>query len=237
MAPFAKLAHTNPRFVPALAQAALPRAPEDRRLAADFNAWIAAKGFEFTEVWTDQNLAYVAPVLKLFAAGRDAIAYLEIGVYEARNLAFMDWMLPGKLNVTVIDPWFDPALNPEPKYLAIEPRFQANVAKLNFRKLEVVKGFSTYELPRMLEAQRQFDLIYVDGSHAAWSVYVDLCYAAAVLKTGGVMILDDYWHDTYHGGPGVKQAVDSFHATFRKSFEVVAAYRQLILRKTGEIPR
>src|SRR3569623_1978106 len=190
MAPFAKLAHTNPRFVPALAQAALPRAPEDRRLAADFNAWIASKGFEFAEVWTDQNQASVAPALK-----------------------------------------------PEPKYLAFEPRFQANVVKLNFRKLEVVKGFSTYELPRMLEAQRQFDLIYVDGSHAAWSVYVDLCYAAAVLQTGGVMILDDYWHDTYHGGPGVKQAVDSFHATFRKSFEVVAAYRQLILRKTGEIPR
>jgi hypothetical protein len=237
MAPLGKLAQTNPRFVTALAQAALPRAAADRALAARFNAWIAEKDFEFTEVWTDQNLAYVAPVLKLFAAGREAIDYLEIGVYEARNLAFMDWLLPDKLDVTVIDPWFDETLNPEAKYVAIEPRFKANAAKLNFRSLEVVKGFSTYELPRMLQAERGFDLIYVDGSHAAWSVYVDLCYAAAVLRTGGLMILDDYWHDTYHGGPGVKQAVDAFHSTFRKSFEVVAAYRQIILRKTSDIPR
>lgn len=237
MAQLSKLARTNPRFAPALARAALPRPAADQALAAAFNEWLAWRGLEFTESWTDLNLAHVAPVLRLFAAGRDEIDYLEIGVYEGRNLALMAWLLRERVSVTALDPWFDPRLNPEAKYLDIEPRFQANMSRLQLPKLEVIKGFSTYELPRLLEAQRSFDIIYVDGSHAAWAVYVDLCYAAALLRPGGLMILDDYWHDAYHGGPGVKQAVDGFHSTFRKSFETVAAYRQLILRKVGEIPR
>lgn len=237
MADFTRLALTNPRFAPELAQAALPRPAADRALVAAFNAWIAETGFEFTESWADLNLPYIAPVLRLFAADKPRIDYLEIGVYEGRNLAMLDWLLPGMVFATAIDPWFDETLNPEAKYVAVEPRFRANVAKLDLPGLDIIKGFSTYELPRMLEAERRFDLIYIDGSHAAWSVYADLTYAAALLRTGGLVVLDDYWHDTYQGGPGVKQAVDGFHATFRKQFEVVAAYRQLILRKTADLPR
>src|SRR5690606_28796723 len=103
-----------------------------------------------------------APLLREFAEGRETIRYLEIGAYEGRNLAFLDWLLPGRMDVTVIDPWFDEDLNPEEKYLAVEPRFRRNVEKLAFRSVATRKGFSTYELPRMLEAGDAFDLIYVD---------------------------------------------------------------------------
>jgi hypothetical protein len=52
---------------------------------------------------------------------------VEIGAYEGRNLAFMDWLLPKRLAVTVIDPWFDEALNPEEKYCrgALSPQHGA----------------------------------------------------------------------------------------------------------------
>ena len=82
------------------------------------------------------------------------------------------------------------------------------------------------------------DLIYVDGSHTAWAVMVDLSFCAAMLKIGGVMVLDDYWHhESEIGGPGVKQAVDRFHGAFRKYFEIEAVYRQVALRKVAELPR
>ncbi|HPA38672.1 MAG TPA: class I SAM-dependent methyltransferase, partial [Phenylobacterium sp.] len=181
---------------------------------------------------------FVAPLLREFAKPRGQIRYLEIGAYEGKNLAFMDWLLPARLDVTVIDPWFDEALNPEEKYHAVEPRFQRNTAKLNFDNLTTRKGFSTYELPKMLEAGEAFDLIYVDGSHTAWAVGVDLAFCAAMLKIGGMMVLDDYWHhESEIGGPGVKQAVDRFHAVFREYFEVTSVYRQVALTKTKEIPR
>ena len=235
--PLRALASINGRFAPAFAQTMLaaPRANED---AGAFAAHAQDKGFEFTDLWADNNIPFVAPVLRRFAQWKESVDYLEIGAYEGRNLAFMDWLLPGKLAVSVIDPWFDETLNPEEKYHAVEPRFQRNAAKLAFRSLEVTKGFSTYELPKMLEAGRSFDLIYVDGTHTALGVMIDLCFCAAMLRVGGLMVLDDYWHqESEIGGPGVKQAVDRFHGALRHYFELEAVYRQVILRKTAEIPR
>ena len=232
-----QLATMNGRFAPNLAQTMLatPRAED---AATAFAAHVEAQGFEFTTAWADNNIPFVTPVLRRFAEGRETIRYLEIGAYEGRNLAFMDWLLPRRLDVTIIDPWFDESLNPEEKYHAVETRFQRNAAKLSFKALRTIKGFSTYELPRMLEAGDAFDLVYIDGSHTAWAVMVDLAYCAAMLRVGGVLVLDDYWHhESEIGGPGVKQAVDRFHGAFRRYFEIEAVYRQVILRKTSEIPR
>ena len=235
--PLRALSSINGRFVPAFAQTMLasPRADGDIEV---FDTHVKALGLEFTDLWADKNLPFVAPVLRRFAEGRERIAYLEIGAYEGRNLAFMDWLLPGRLDVTVIDPWFDEDLNPEEKYHSVEPRFQRNMNKLGFPSLTVTKGFSTYELPKMLEVGAGFDLIYVDGTHTALGVMIDLCYCAAMLRVGGLMVLDDYWHqESEIGGPGVKQAVDRFHGAFRQYFELEAVYRQVILRKTADIPR
>ena len=234
------LTKVNPRLAPNLAKTMLG-GPRDHAVVEAFNAHAADKGFEFTSTWASNNIPFVAPLLRDFAAKRPAgetIRYMEIGAYEGRNLAFMDWLLPDRLAVTVIDPWFDEALNPEEKYHAVEPRFRRNVAKLNFTGLSTRKGFSTYELPKMLEGGETFDLIYVDGSHTAWAVMVDLAYCAALLDIGGMMVLDDYWHhESEIGGPGVKQAVDRFHGVFRDYFEITAVYRQVALTKTAEIPR
>ncbi|MES2723493.1 MAG: class I SAM-dependent methyltransferase [Pseudomonadota bacterium] len=231
------LATMNHRFAPQFAKTMLatPRADDD---AAAFAVHCKAMNFEFTEGWADQNIPFVSPLLRDFAAQRGSLRYMEIGAYEGRNLAFMDWLLPSKLDVTVIDPWFDEDLNPEEKYHAVEPRFQRNTAKLGFSKLTTHKGFSTYELPRMLERGETYDLIYIDGSHTAWAVGVDLAYCAALLNVGGMMVLDDYWHhESEIGGPGVKQAVDAFHGVFRRYFDITAVYRQVALTKILEIPR
>ncbi|HKT54168.1 MAG TPA: class I SAM-dependent methyltransferase, partial [Caulobacteraceae bacterium] len=94
------------------------------------------------------------------------------------------------------------------------------------------------ELPKMQAAGERFDITYVDGSHTAVDVMIDMCFCANLLSVGGLMILDDYWHDVSDiGGPGVKQAVDGFLGVFHSHFEVVAAYRQVVLRKTAELPR
>ena len=232
-----QLATINGRFAPNLAQTMLAT-PRASGVAKAFADHVRSSGFKFTTEWADNNIPFVTPVLRRFAEGREAIRYLEIGAYEGRNLAFMDWLLPNRLDVTIIDPWFDEALNPEEKYHAVETRFQRNADKLSFKALRTIKGFSTYELPKMLEADDAFDLIYIDGSHTAWAVMVDLAYCAAMLRIGGVMVLDDYWHhESEIGGPGVKQAVDRFHGAFRKYFEIEAVYRQVILRKVAELPR
>jgi hypothetical protein len=235
--PLRALASFNGRFAGPFARTLLAGA-RDRDEADRFNDHAQAQGFEFTETWADDNIPFTAPLLRRFAEGRRRIDYLEIGAYEGRNLAFIDHLLPGQVAATVVDPWFDEALNPEEKYHDVEPRFSRNAAMLRFPSLTVRRGFSTYELPKMLERGERFDLIYVDGSHTAWAVFVDLAFCAAMLRVGGLMILDDYWHEESEiGGPGVKQAADRFHGALKDYFEIEALYRQLALRKTAEIPR
>ena len=227
----------NPRLAPHLAHTMLRG--RDTRAASDFAAYAEARGFAFTYDTVSNNIPFSAPMLRDFAAGHEGeIRYLEIGAFEGRNIAFMDWLLPRRLAITVIDPWFDDVFNPDPQYHGIEARFVRNVQLTGVASMRTLKSFSGVMLPKLQEACERFDLIYVDGSHTAVDVMIDLCFCANMLEVGGMMILDDYWHDVSDiGGPGVKQAVDRFLGVFRRSFDVAAAYRQVALVKTAELPR
>jgi predicted O-methyltransferase YrrM len=228
----------NPRLAPYLAHTMLR--PRNAATATEFAAYAKAHGFEFTYDCVSNNIPFVAPVIKAFAErhGDAPIRYLEIGAYEGRNIAFLDWLLPGRFDITAIDPWFDETFNPVEAYHGIEQRFHRNMTRTQVASMRTLKSFSSIELPKMQAAGESFDMIYVDGSHTAVDVMIDMCFCANMLKVGGMMILDDYWHDISDiGGPGVKQAVDRFLGVFRRHFEVVAAYRQVVLVKTAHIPR
>jgi hypothetical protein len=229
----------NPHLIPHLAQTMLKRG-RAKGAAAEFNQHCARRGFEFTYDHVSINIPFVLPLLSRFAGGRGdkTIRYLEIGAYEGRNLVFMDWLLPKRLDVTVIDPWFDELHNPDDNYNAIEDRFRRNMKRTQFKSITIKKSLSAAELPLIQAAGETFDLIYVDGSHAALDVLIDLCFCAGLLNVGGMMILDDYWHDNIEiSGPGVKQAVDHFLSVFGRYFAVSAVYRQVVLVKTEAVPR
>jgi predicted O-methyltransferase YrrM len=227
----------NPRLAPRLARTMLKK--RDASTAQAFAAYVEANGFEFTYDCVSNNIPFIQPLLLKFAAahGNTPIRYLEIGAYEGRNITFMDWLLPKRLDITAIDPWFDETHNPDEIYHGIEARFRRNAARVG-SPVTVLKSFSSIELPKMQAAGERFDMMYVDGSHTAVDVMIDMCFCANLLRVGGMMILDDYWHDVSDiGGPGVKQAVDRFLGVFRGHFNVVAAYRQVVLIKTAELPR
>ncbi|MFI4935766.1 MAG: class I SAM-dependent methyltransferase [Caulobacterales bacterium] len=233
------LSSLNPRLVPHLAQTML-RGGRANGAVSEFEAHCKRRGFEFTYDCVSNNIPFVLPIISEFAKqrGREQIRYLEIGAFEGRNLAFMDWLLADLLDVTVIDPWFDEDLNPDENYHAIEERFHRNMARTRFKSITARKAFSSAVLPQMRAEGETFDLIYVDGSHAAVDVLIDLCFCASLLDVGGMMILDDYWHDISDiTGPGVKQAVDQFLAVFGRYFQVTAVYRQVVLVKTAQVPR
>ena len=233
------LSRVNLRLAPQLAQTMLAGRRSDDT-ATRFNAHVQRAGYAFTSDSVSNNIPFITPLLTDFAEKRAGapIRYLEIGAYEGRNLAFMSWLLPDQLDVTVIDPWFNADFNPDPEYHAIEFRYRGNMMRTRFRSYRTLRSTSEVELPKMLAEGQRYDLIYVDGSHAALAVMSDMCMSASLLDVGGMMVLDDYWHDISEiSGPGVKQAVDHFLAIFGDFFEVNAVYRQLVVTKTRAIPR
>jgi len=233
------LSQINPRLALHLVRTLLKRG-RDQESAAEFRAACERRGFEFTYDGMYNNIPFITPLLKRFAASRGdkPIRYLEIGAYEGQNLAYLGWLMPNRLDVTVIDPWFNDTYNPDEHYHGVEARFHRNMARTPFRSLTAFKSLSSAELPKMQGAGQRFDLIYVDGSHAALDVMLDMCFCASLLTVGGMMTLDDYWHDISDiSGPGVKQAADRFISLFGRYFSIQAVYRQVVLVKTAEIPR
>jgi predicted O-methyltransferase YrrM len=101
----------------------------------------------------------------------------------------------------------------EARHVVLDP-FQAGFANCGLQVLEDAGVRSLVEfhaqmsqiaLPMFLKQQRRFDFAFVDGNHRFDSVFVDLFYLGRLLRTGGVIFVDDYQL------PGTRRAV-SFYA-------------------------
>jgi predicted O-methyltransferase YrrM len=227
------LYQVNPRFSVGLLRNSLRILFPNARGATAFREFVAREGLEFTNQWADDNIPFLAPVLGSALADRQHIKYLEIGVYEGRMLAFMHFLLGRRLEATVIDPWG--GADADTRYLEIERRFRRNLDRMG-SSVQVLKGLSWGVLPELLEAEKAFDLIYLDGNHLAWAVYLDLCLCLSLLKPGGLIVIDDYWRVRQHGHACVKRAVDDLYGAFREHLSIVSVYRQVVLRLERSIP-
>lgn len=63
---------------------------------------------------------------------------------------------------------------------------------------------SEVALSLFLKEGRSFDLGFVDGNHRFDGVFLDLFYLGRLVRSGGVVVLDDY------NLPGIKRAVSFF---------------------------
>lgn len=88
------------------------------------------------------------------------------------------------------------------RHIAIDP-FQSDIDGAGLAALEQAGlrrfvthavDFSDRALPALLQQERQFGLIYIDGSHLFEDVFLDVHYCLQLLAVGGVMLLDDSSH-------------------------------------------
>ena len=138
--------------------------------------------------------------------GKPNVRLLEIGCWEGRSAC---WWIENLLTdstsrLTCVDPfaWVDNSA-----------RFNANiVASGQSHRVEVIREFSAKALPRLIEQGRQFDLIYIDGSHFAKDVLLDGLLSLSLLKPDGLLLFDDYPYRNENGSPGPGVAIDALVA-------------------------
>ena len=166
--------------------------------------------------------------------GQPNLQYLEVGPFEGRSFFWvMDNILTHpSTKATAIDVF---ETGTSAYYIGdFERRFRKN-AKISGRDddITIIKGYSQVEL-RSLELD-SFDLIYIDGSHAANDVLADLVLSWGLLKEGGIMILDDYgWNAAWHFDLRPAFAINSFISVFSKEIDGLQKSRgsnQVFLRK------
>lgn len=162
-----------------------------------------------------------------------SLEFLEIGCWEGEATNWMLETFP-QANVTVVDPFTG---NPEhiQKGLydlgTLKDRFIENT-KAHASRVTINQGASVDVLPRLIAADLQFDLIYVDGSHTAYDVFSDAADAWRLLKPGGILAFDDYlWRPDLPETERPKIAIDAFFRAFDGKYKLLLKRGYVILER------
>lgn len=181
-----------------------------------------AQKYSFTEDWTTRNTPTWDKALLRYK-GKPDIHYLEIGVFEGRTLF---WMLENILThstakATCIDIFTG---NYEKKFLG-----NLNISGFT-DKVIVIKEMSQTALRNL--PLNSFDIIYIDGDHAAAGVLADAVLSWSLLKAGGILIFDDYgWSADIPMDLKPRLAIDTFITSYGDFIEILEQNYQVILRK------
>jgi len=207
------------------------------------NEKMEMKKYQFTADWfgSTDEISKILPI-----GTTQKLEILEIGSYEGRSTI---WFLENLLNnkesyITCVDPWQDYSQdkeslnsynseNAEWKFekLKIFDKFLYNVEISEQKeKFEIKKGLSTKILPELINQNRQFDVIFIDGNHVAPSVLMDTVLCWNLLKKDGILIFDDYlWMPHLDKTLTPKLAIDSFLEIFEGYYEpILDSYRKAI---------
>jgi predicted O-methyltransferase YrrM len=190
--------------------------------------------FQFTADWFGGNIlnwqSWLGPL-----AGKPGVSFLEIGSYEGRSAI---WLLGNVLThetasidcldpfVPVAVPWLSPGQNAD-----YESRFDHNIraagCQHKVRKLKACSQEALRQLPL-----NHYDAIYVDGSHAAPDVLEDAVLAFRLLKSGGLLIFDDYeWNAFPDPWLVPRMSIDFFLHIYQQQYDLLHKGYQVAIKK------
>jgi predicted O-methyltransferase YrrM len=165
---------------------------------------------------------------------------LEIGCHEGRSTC---WMLENLLTkngtITCIDPFANEPLSafrnehaPENRIIEEIFRHNTDLARKPDQTIRLMPTLSFYALAELITEDKQFDFVYVDGSHSADEVLADAVMAFGLLKKNGYMIFDDYlWMAAVDSLDRPKMSIDAFVNMFQKHIEVKTINYQYVIQK------
>jgi predicted O-methyltransferase YrrM len=146
----------------------------------------------FTRDWFDTRIKKWSVWLEP-CRGKRGLRFLEIGSFEGRSTRWlMENILTSPDSTIDCADLFCPVNGFEDYYST----FLANLAPFAER-VNVLRGPSSETLKHL---DKQYDFVYVDGSHTAFDTQSDAIMSWRHLKVGGIMIFDDYmWYPTPAG--------------------------------------
>jgi predicted O-methyltransferase YrrM len=164
--------------------------------------------------------------------------FLEIGSFEGRSAVWtIENMMEDGGEIVCIDTWEGGSEHTPEDMSGTEDRFHQNITLIRNRfpnrAVVSLKSTSVEALGAAIAHKKEFDFIYIDGSHLSKDVLTDACMSWPMLKDKGFMVFDDYmWRP-----PGFtllqrpKIAVDTFINMFEDELIITHIGYQLIVRK------
>jgi predicted O-methyltransferase YrrM len=161
--------------------------------------------------------------------------YLEIGSYEGRSVLHIHDNIATHDNCALV------CVDPYPEYPDLSKshinnayeRFKKNTQgkhKIQLLKMDMIEAYA--DLTDSLGSRLSFDLIYVDGQHLSFEAYKDAQLAWRLLRTGGIMILDDYELFNYKKDfENCATGIDYFLKSIEGKYELLFKNWQLGIKK------
>jgi len=169
---------------------------------------------------------------------------LEIGCYQGRATCWMlENMLAPEGTITVVDPFCDSDTTPwsaadvsqHEDYNADRlDLFRANTEEVRKprQNLDLRIGRSYRELAKLVQEQKQYDFIYVDGNHSSGPVLADATLCFGLLRPGGIMLFDDYlWDHSLDWLERPKMSIDAFVNMYQPWARSILSNYQLAIQR------
>jgi predicted O-methyltransferase YrrM len=87
-------------------------------------------------------------------------------------------------------------------------------------------------LAKLIGMKQNYDFIYIDGNHTAYDTLSDACMAWGLLRSGGVMLFDDYkWNKYPEPQLNPKIGIDAFLNSFEGRYDIIVNNYQLAVKK------
>jgi predicted O-methyltransferase YrrM len=99
------------------------------------------------------------------------------------------------------------------------------------KKFDQHIGYSKNILPKLIEQNKIYDIIYIDGSPLMHDVLTDMMYSNQMLRKGGIMLLDDAGFNQDFDRD-VMGAIKKFLSEYSDSYTVILKEWQWMLKKT-----
>jgi predicted O-methyltransferase YrrM len=179
----------------------------------------------FTSDWFSHN----APLWDAVIPKTPGQKILEIGSYEGRSCIWFCEKISDS-TITCIDTFEGSDEHYDDMKDGLYDRFRENTLEFKDR-ITVLQGYSDKVL-RKLEPVEQYDVAYIDGSHYTRDVLADAVLTFPLVKSGGLIIFDDYEWPGYVGTlANPKTGINAFVACYKDKLEVVSVAYQLIVKK------
>ena len=177
---------------------------------------------DVTHDWFTHCIPYWVTTIEKYLKPYDNLNALEIGAFEGRSAHFLCWY-SDKTNLVCVDTWQNLGENEGTNYVAaaIEERFDHNVKEFGSR-IKKFKGTSLSYFLSVESQKKQYDFIYIDGSHQSDDVIIDAIKCFKLLKVGGIMIFDDFlwkYYEYHKNNPC--SAISAFLALKKSELRII----------------
>jgi hypothetical protein len=160
--------------------------------------------YKFTEHWFDSQKENWTKAFEHY--NKCIYTVLEIGCFEGKATTWLCENILTQAIYDVVDTFDGSAVEAgminavtrlQKDKDFIKNNFTHNISHFEDRiDFHIYEGTSQSILPQLYSLGNQYDFIYVDASHRADDTFVDGYWANKMLKSGGLLIFDDWaWKD------------------------------------------